>query len=228
MIDSLQSQFRIKFPGFGDIVIRPFILDDDVPVIHDWFNRDYACFRKMQGKSLHHVREKYQRLLAQSEYEVLAGILSSTGQTIFFVECYKPEDDSIGKYYDAKASDRGFHIIMAPPERSISGFTFFVMSAIAEYMFRDPSVRRIVAEPDIRNEKVLIRFAQAGYRLAKVVQLPSKTAQLVVLTRKRFSEIDRLSPPQKKRLPFRRLRLQYHLFFGRALSKLGRFVFRSN
>jgi RimJ/RimL family protein N-acetyltransferase len=216
----------MKFDNFGDIFIRKIVLDQDVPLIHDWFSREYASFRGMQGKSFQEVRDKYQRMLEGEEYDLAVGVLPSSGDIIFLIECYRPEKVSIAKYYDAREGDRGFHIIVAPPERPISGLTFYVMLAICEYIFQDPLAHRIVAEPDIRNEKVLIRFVQAGYKLDQVVQLPSKTAQMVSITRDKFLAMDRGIKPKKKHLRFWKVKLKYHLVLGRAYSKFAKINYK--
>ena len=44
--------------------------------------------------------------------------------------------------------------------------------------FSDPSVRRVVVEPDARNDKIAALNAAVGFVVARAVELPDKTAAL--------------------------------------------------
>lgn len=214
--------FVAKFSGFDSIEIRKMDLDEDVPDLHDWFNRDYAKFWGMQGKSIVEVRSKFQEIFKQGELEVLMGVLESTGEKIFLLECYRPTHDILGKFYRAKDSDRGYHLIVAPPGKPVPDLTFYIMMALNQYIFRDASVQRIVGEPDLRNDKVLMRLAQAGYSFGKVVHLPHKTAQMIFVTREKFEALNHNSPPPKRELRHHALRVKYHMLLGRVIRKLFR------
>jgi hypothetical protein len=211
--------------GFGAIRISRFLLDDDAPALHDWVNRPYAAFWGMRGKTLAEVKAKYADIQAgtahEAAHEVLIGRLVSTGERIFLLECYRPEQDLLGRYYSVQSGDRGFHLLMAPAQTPAPGLTYHAVAAMNAYLFRDPAVQRIVAEPDIRNTKMFERCLQAGYALGKVVHLPHKTAQLIMLTRERFAALaDRQAPP-RPRLPLRALRVKAHLLLGRVIRKLA-------
>ncbi len=219
------TPFTVDFPDFGAIEIRPMVLDEDATTIHDWVSRDYAHFWGQQGLTLPQVREKYRVMLADADFDMLIGVRTATNEKIFLLECYRPERDDLARYYKARKSDRGFHLIVAPALKPVKNMAYYAISALSQYIFRDAAVGRIVAEPDIRNTKMFARCVQVGYQLGPVVHLPNKTAQLVLLTRERFTQQQAKthagSPPAKGNFLFRDGFVKYHLLAGRVLRKLA-------
>lgn len=53
-------------------------------------------------------------------------------------------------------------------------------------LLRDVAARRIVVEPDVRNEAALGRLRTEGFTFASEIDMPDKRAQLAFLTRERF------------------------------------------
>jgi hypothetical protein len=56
-----------------------------------------------------------------------------------------------------------------------------------EECFADPSVRRVVVEPDVRNDKIAALNAAVGFVVCRTVDLADKTAALSFCTRADFS-----------------------------------------
>jgi hypothetical protein len=75
-----------------------------------------------------------------------------------------------------------------PPTGPEPGFTGALLSAfLAWVLAADPARRRIVAEPDARNDKAMARFLRAGFVLGPLIDLPQKRARLVFLDRDAFA-----------------------------------------
>lgn len=222
-VDTTPGGFRVNIPGFDSIFIRPIDIDADAPDLHDWVNRDYARFWGMRGKSLAEVRQRYAEVPSDGKTRHLIAVLASTGEKIGLLVYYWPEADELGPYISATAADRGCHIFLGPgdPKRKRSNLAFYLMVAVQHYAFSDPSVMRLVHQPDLGNEKVLIRLVQAGYEMGKILYLPYKTAQFVYMTRARFQSLDREAPPPKTAYPHWRLKYRVHTFIGRVLRRLG-------
>ncbi|MDX6311223.1 MAG: hypothetical protein QOF44_687 [Streptomyces sp.] len=86
--------------------------------------------------------------------------------------------------------DFGIHILIGPPPPTgpEPGFTGALLSAfLAWVLAADPARRRIVAEPDARNDKAMARFLRAGFVLGPLIDLPQKRARLVFLDRDAFA-----------------------------------------
>lgn len=216
------DEFVVDFPGFESIHIRRMVLDDDIATLHRWFTNDYARFWGMRNKTLAEARQKYAETLAKPGHEVMIGTRPD-GERLFLLECYDPTHDLLAKYYDARPTDRGFHIMIAPPDSGSAqqpGLSYRIFVALTRYLFNNSSVQRVVAEPDLANAKVLVRFMQSGYAPLKVIHLPYKTAQLVAITREQAAQVDPVKPPPRPELPNHALRVRFHYLMGRLIRKL--------
>jgi siderophore synthetase component/RimJ/RimL family protein N-acetyltransferase len=179
--------FSKEYRGFGTIEIRLFQIEKDSEFLHSWVNKEYAVFWGMQNSTLNDVKEEYKKLTKPEHYNVFVGYYNN--EPAFLLEQYDPRKDLIGQYYEAKYSDTGIHIIVAPPkENKVDNFTWFMFRAIMDFVFSDLTVYRILVEPDIRNKKMFALCQRIGFQLDKVVELPHKTAQLAFLTKENYQQ----------------------------------------
>ncbi|MBP1650373.1 MAG: alcaligin biosynthesis complex [Bacteroidetes bacterium] len=166
----------------GEFFLRPLVLDTDIPLIHDWVNREYAMYWQLQHSTIETVRKMYADLIALPHVQPFLGFYND--KPAFLVEFYKAQEDRIGEYYDALPGDYGFHILMAPVEKRIPDFTFQVFQVIMAFLFSDARVERLIVEPDARNEKIHVLNKRAGFEYQGLVELPEKTAHLAFCKRK--------------------------------------------
>jgi putrescine N-hydroxylase len=174
--------FVKQIPGLGDFHLRSLQVPGDIPLIHDWVTRDYAKYWGMQGKSIKEVEAAYVKILEHSQ--VLMGFHNN--KAAFLLERYWPMEDEVGKYYDVQPGDHGMHILVAPADQPISNFTWQVFTVIIDFIFSDERVKRIVVEPDVRNEKIHILNKRAGFEYQKIIELPNKRAYLGFCTREQY------------------------------------------
>lgn len=174
--------------SFGTINLRHFRIEKDIELLHNWVTKSYASYWGMLGKSIEEVRLEYERLIALPYYEVFVGEFQN--QSIFLMEKYKASEDRIASYYTTEETDYGMHILLAPPplDNRIHGFTWNVFSTVLDYFFDQPEVRRVVVEPDIRNEKIHKLNIKAGFQYQKEIDLPEKKAALAFCDLKDYQE----------------------------------------
>ncbi|MCV9928626.1 GNAT family N-acetyltransferase [Flavobacterium sp. LS1R49] len=185
--DSSAFEYSKTYSDFGNIDFRHLDLENDIPLLHNWFNQDYAAFWGMQNTTLAAVKKEYERLTKPDHYDVFVGLFN--GIPAFLLERYNPKEDIIGQFYDPKKEDCGIHIIVAPTSKSIHNFTWHIFYAIMEFIFSDDKIDRILVEPDIRNQKMFTLCERVGFKLDKKVVLPHKTAQLAFLSKIDFQKI---------------------------------------
>ncbi|WP_317230403.1 GNAT family N-acetyltransferase [Clavibacter sp. MX14-G9D] len=162
--------------------MRPLDADADAALVHGWVTAPRARFWQMQHATLDDVRDAYRSLAADPRREAWIGL--HDGVPAFLVEAYDPADDPIGAHLDPLPGDRGMHLLVAPPSGGpLPGFTTAVMRHVVAHLLRDPAVRRLVVEPDVRNEAVQRLNAVVGFQPLRVVDLGSKHALLSVATR---------------------------------------------
>jgi RimJ/RimL family protein N-acetyltransferase len=170
----------------GQFTLQPFDLVNDTPVIHNWVTKEYARYWQMQNKSLKEVRESYSQILHAPGSWVFIGVHNNT--PAFLLEVYVALNDPISKYYDALEGDYGFHILVAPVENPIHGFTRSVFQCVIHFLFSHKHIHRLIVEPDIHNEKIHVLNKSAGFRYENIVELPTKTAHLAFCTREYYAK----------------------------------------
>ena len=174
--------FKKYVPTIGDFRLRPLQIPQDIALIQDWVNRDYAGYWGLLGYSVEQVEAEYRKISQQAM--VYLGFCND--QPAFLLECYDPRQNGFSKHYAWQVGDQGMHILVAPAERSIANFTWSVFTVILDFMFNDPMVQRIVVEPDINNEKIHVLNKRAGFEYQKIIELPNKTAHLAFCTKDQY------------------------------------------
>jgi hypothetical protein len=171
--------FVKTIPGLGVFELRAIDMEKDIPLIHNWVNRDYAVYWEMNGFSIEEVKNTYYNILEKTQ--VYMGVFN--GKISFLLECYNPQNDIVGKYYQSQKGDKGMHILVAPSEKAIPNFTWNIFTVILDFIFSDAANKRIVVEPDARNHKIHLLNKRAGFVFQRVLELPHKKAHLEFCTR---------------------------------------------
>ena len=160
--------------------LRPVRPDADAPLIHDWVSQERAVFWGMTEKTLEEVRDVYAFLDSLESHH--AYLVHEDEVPVAIFQTYQPEHDPVGEAYDVLDGDLGVHLFVAEGERR-PGFTAALTAHLMGVVFADPSVLRVVGEPDVRNEKSRRRAALVGFVPGPVVDLGHKVAQLSFLPR---------------------------------------------
>ncbi|MDX1755929.1 MAG: GNAT family N-acetyltransferase [Marinobacter sp.] len=182
----MTTTYRHQHPTLGDFTLRPLALPDDLPQIHTWLSADHARFWGMQDMSQDDLSRFYTRLRATGEGDAFIGY--HQGRPAFLMETYHPEHSPLAEHYPVQPGDLGMHILVAPSERRIAGFTRGVFTVIMAFLFEGLNARRVVVEPDTRNDRIHTLNRFAGFVYDKVIELPDKTAHLAFCTREQFEQ----------------------------------------
>ena len=101
-----------------------------------------------------------------------------------YVELYRVRHDRLAEYYAAEDHDWGVHVAIGDVTGFGRGLGRQLLRAVADAALRaDPACQRVVAEPDIENTASVRAFQAAGFDPQGELQLPEKTALLMVRTR---------------------------------------------
>jgi len=171
-------------PRLGEFTIRPLDLASDIPLVHRWVTHPKAAFWMMQNASLDDVAREYRRIVEHPHHDAFLGLYR--GEPRFLVERYDPAKVELDGKYDAQPGDVGMHFLCAPTDTPIHGFTRAVITTVMAWLFSDPSARRVVVEPDVRNTAVHALNAAVGFEVVGKLRLPAKTALLSTCTREQF------------------------------------------
>jgi len=158
--------------------------DRDLGRLHAWLNSEHVLPYWEQNDPLPQVHETIRERAADPNQTLYIGSLDHTPMSYW--EAYWAADDRIGEYYDADPADRGFHLLIGPPEYLGRGYAAPLVSAMLSFLFEHSETDRVVVEPDARNEAVIHVFEQCGFEPQREVELPDKTALLLFCDRERF------------------------------------------
>ena len=184
MSDSGVLQAR-HIPGIGELAIAAFDIERHAPTAHAWLRSDHARFWGMQSLSAEQIRDYFQQLAAADDFNAFIGLHDD--RPTFLMERYAPAAEAIGDHYDVQPGDVGMHVLVAPGEKRIPGFTWAVFVQIMDFLFSDPAVERVVVEPDVANEGIHPINRRAGFVYHRQVDLPGKTAWFATCTREDYA-----------------------------------------
>ncbi|WP_308036519.1 GNAT family N-acetyltransferase [Actinoplanes sp. DH11] len=172
----------------------PLDLDRDLDLLHAWVTHPRSHFWGLQGASVDRVRDEYQKIAANPHHHAWLGS-DDDGTPLFLAETYDPAHSELAQHYDVRPGDIGMHVLVAPPTRARSGLTSAVMRAVLDFCFADSRVDRVVVEPDVRNEAIARKNAEAGFVEERHVQLHDKVARLSFCTRAAYEmSVPHLNP----------------------------------
>jgi siderophore synthetase component len=176
--------------------IEPLDVDRDLATLHGWVTHPRSVFWMMQDATVADVRTEYAAIAADPHHQAFLG--RDRGRPAFLAETYDPAHSPLAGRSELREGDLGMHVLVAPPSGDAEpGFTSAVFRAVMEHCFDDPAVRRVVVEPDVRNEAIRAKNVAYGFVELGEVPVPGKTAMLSVCTRADFAaaaEIDHLTP----------------------------------
>ncbi|MEU8060845.1 GNAT family N-acetyltransferase [Microbispora bryophytorum] len=176
--------FRRTDARVGELAVRRLDPEADAPTVHAWVTHPKAVFWMMRDADVAGVAKEYREIVDHPHRDAFLGLVN--GRPAFLVERYDPARVELAGRYDAEEGDAGMHFLCAPAETPVHGFTLAVITTVMELLFADPTTRRVVVEPDVRNTAVHALNAAVGFEVAGTVALPDKDALLSVCTRARF------------------------------------------
>ncbi|PCG84202.1 penicillin amidase [Streptomyces sp. WZ.A104] len=171
-----------EVPGIGSFAVRALDPGEDAAVVHSWVDSDRARYWGMVGRTVEQVREVYAYVDGLETHH--AYLLEHQGRPVGLLQTYEPEHDPLGEHYSVRPGDVGMHLLFAPSEGAPrKGFGGALLTAMLDFVWADPACLRVVAEPDVRNEKSHRRLARGGFTAGQEVRLEHKTARLFFLAR---------------------------------------------
>ncbi|WP_416978048.1 GNAT family N-acetyltransferase [Streptomyces sp. T028] len=183
--------------GFGTVGIRPLDAEGDADVVHGWVREERAVFWGMNGLTRDQVAEIYAHMAGLDTHH--AFLVELDGTPVGLLQTYEPVEDRVSECYEVEPGDIGVHVLLAPagahgvrPGRSAA-----LMRAFAAYVLLGLDRKRIVVDPDVRNEKAIARFLRQGFEAGPLVTLPEIDLPDVYL------------PEKKARLAFLRREVAY-------------------
>ncbi len=170
--------------GELELSLRAFDVEQDVPLFHDWVNREYAKkFWQMDGP-IKGLEREYIKHLGVDYSHPYVGMLNQT--PFCTIELYWTPKDEVGKYYPFHPGDYGFHMLVAPAERRIRNLSTYILATAMEYFFSFPQVNRMIGEADVDHAGTHNLITKVGCEFERSLELPYKTSNLTFCSRQQF------------------------------------------
>ncbi|WP_329136843.1 acetyltransferase [Streptomyces sp. NBC_01476] len=181
---STTTVYEERVEPFGTVTLAPVRPERDTGLLHRWVTEERAAFWGMRDADRARVHEIYAYLDSLDTHH--AYLVSLDGRPVALFQTYQPQADPIGDFYPVRPGDVGVHLLLGPPDPQVprrAGYTSALLGVLLRFVLSDPDCRRIVVEPDARNDRAVRRMVRTGFTLGPVVQLPDKRAQFAFLER---------------------------------------------
>ncbi|WP_206186547.1 GNAT family N-acetyltransferase [Thermoflavimicrobium daqui] len=166
------------------ISFRQVQLEEDLDRLHQWMHEPHVIPFWNLAIPREQYREHLCKFLADSHQTLYIGSLD--GVPMSYWETYWAKDDILGKFYDFHPEDQGIHLLIGPPSFLGKGYIYPLLQTMTYHLFQHPQTEKIVAEPDIRNKKMIYVFQKCGFEFQKEIDLPDKRAALMYCYREPF------------------------------------------
>ncbi|MFF0340963.1 GNAT family N-acetyltransferase [Kribbella sp. NPDC004875] len=154
----------------------------DAPRIALWMSQPHVLRWWHQSWSVERWAQEIERQAA-GDHSVPC-VATADAEEIGYVELYRVRHDRLAEYYPYDENDWGVHVAIGDVTRVGRGLGRRLLRAVADAVLADePACQRVVAEPDIENTPSVRAFLAAGFDRHGELQLPEKTALLMVRTR---------------------------------------------
>nr|WP_139343288.1 GNAT family N-acetyltransferase [Virgibacillus siamensis] len=156
----------------------------DVSLLHSWMHEKHVIPYWQLNLPLREYQKHVEKFLADNHHVLLIG--ETGGTPISYWESYWVKGDVIGNYYAFNRFDQGIHLLIGPPSYLGKGYIYPLLLTILFHKFKVSETTKVVAEPDVRNEKMIHVFRKCGFIPVKKVNLPDKTGLLMFCERSAF------------------------------------------
>ncbi|WP_211234802.1 GNAT family N-acetyltransferase [Glycomyces arizonensis] len=172
--------FKRRDERLGEFALRPVDPAADAPLLHEWVTHPKCRYWMMAEASIADVWAEHEAIAASEHHFAFLGM--HRYRSSFLVEVYDPARTELAGVYDVREGDVGMHVLTAPTNTPIPGFTRGVMVTVMDLLFDGFNAGRVVVEPDASNTPIHRLNDWVGFRSERTVQLSDKKALLSFCT----------------------------------------------
>ncbi|MFC7439649.1 GNAT family N-acetyltransferase [Laceyella putida] len=166
------------------ISFRRVTLEHDLDMLFQWMHEPHVIPFWNLAIPFEKYEKHLRKFLADPHQTLHIGSLD--GVPMSYWETYWAKDDVVGKTYDVHPEDQGIHLLFGPPSYLGKGYALPLLKTMVFRLFQHEKTEKVVAEPDIRNEKMIHIFKKCGFAFQKEIDLPDKRAALMYCYREPF------------------------------------------
>ncbi|MGW6128684.1 GNAT family N-acetyltransferase [Cellulomonas sp. NPDC055163] len=163
--------------------LRTTVLDPvaDLDTIHAWVTQPGTEFWGLGHLTREELSELYAYVDSLGTHH--AFVVRRGDEPLALLQTYDPHHDPVGECYPVQPGDVGLHLLVGSRGSAPApGFTSHLIRYLTDLLLGQPGARRLVVEPDVRNERAVARMVRSGFELGPEIDLPDKRARLAFLT----------------------------------------------
>lgn len=154
----------------------------DLDIVHRWMNEPHVAAFWNQAWSRTQWSEHLAAQLAGARSRPF--LVEYEANPVAYVEIYRAVNHPIATHYDALPNDIGMHIAIGEADFTGRGYGKEICRSLINSIFTsEPSCRRVISEPDVRNFAACRLFAALGMQLVGEFDLSYKRAALFICER---------------------------------------------
>jgi len=135
------------------IEFRPFSAGMDLDLVHGWMCRPHVAAWWDLGGERDDTRDYLFARLRLRHRD--CWIVSAGERSVAYAETFVVPDDELAARYDAQPGDRGFCLLIGPPELLGTGVAQRLVRRLLNVLLTQPQITRVVCEADARNHRLL-------------------------------------------------------------------------
>lgn len=174
-VRKFNMSFRVSFRG---------VKMGDIELLHGWMHEAHVISYWQMDISFEEYKKHLELSLTDAHQKLLLGNIN--GRPVSYWEIYWVKNDLIDGYYDFDAFDQGIHLLIGNKDYLGKGYIYPLLMTILHHQFQVSKTEKVMAEPDIQNEKMIHVFRKCGFSPVKEIELPDKTAMLMACERESF------------------------------------------
>jgi RimJ/RimL family protein N-acetyltransferase len=159
-------------------------LERDVSLLHKWQQQLYVIPFWKLDISFEKYEKHLEEFLADKHQTLYLGLID--GVPMSYWEAYWVKGDVVEDCYDPHPEDQGIHLLIGEEAYLGKGYALPLLRTIVHFQFLSHGTEKVIAEPDIRNEKMIHVFEKCGFKKVKPIDLPDKTGMLMYCHRETF------------------------------------------
>jgi RimJ/RimL family protein N-acetyltransferase len=176
------TAFEAPLAGGATARFRHLDPEEDLDLVHGWMHQPHVVPFWHLDVPRAELRAHLESMAAAAHIEPLIGCVD--GVPVSYWEVYRAAEDALAAHYAAEEHDQGVHLLVGPIELTGRGLGRRLLEAVVDWQLaREPRTRRIVAEPDVRNARMIHVFERCGFVREGELELPDKRAVLMVRRR---------------------------------------------
>lgn len=156
----------------------------DAALLHRWQQQPYVVPYWKLNISFEDYKKHLKKFLDDEHQTLYLGLID--GVPMSYWEAYWVRGDVIENAYDPHPEDQGIHLLIGEEAFLGKGYALPLLRAIVNFQFLHQETEKVIAEPDIRNEKMIHVFEKCGFEKVKPIELPDKTGMLMYCHREAF------------------------------------------